>query len=137
MKTKIAFNIPALALLLSPLNFAQTLSFTFTTIDYPGATSGSEATGINNFARIVGAYNLNTPEEGHLLEGAHGFLDGGGTFTTIDFPSATTTTPHKINDAGQIVGVYRGTDGIAHGFTDSGGVLATLDFPGSFSTQDN
>jgi len=180
MKTKIAFNIPALALLLSPLNFAQTLSFTFTTIDYPGAastfaaginnsgqivggyflsdgsrhgflysagaftaiddpsaTSGSEATGLNNFARIVGAYNLNTPEEGHLLDGAHGFSDSGGAFTTIDFPSATTTTPHKINDSGQIVGVYRGTDGIAHGFTDSGGVLTTLDFPGSFSTQDN
>src|ERR1700720_1372581 len=104
MKTKIAFNIPALVLLLSPLNFAQTLSFTFTTIDYPGAAF-TFAAGINNSARIVGAYNLNTPEEGHLLEGAHGFSDSGGAFTTIDFPSATTTTPHKINDSGQIVGV--------------------------------
>lgn len=109
----------------------------FTTLDDPNATSGSEATGINNLGRIVGGYDLNTPGDGHVFDGAHGFLDAGGAFTEIDFPSAVNTTPHKINDRGGIVGVYRLSDTIAHGFTDLGGTLAMLDVPGTYSTQDN
>lgn len=92
---------------------------------------------MNNSGETVGAYNLNPSEDGHELEGAHGFSESGTVFTTLDFPGATSTTPHKVNDSGEIVGVYREADGIAHGFTDVGGIFATLDFPGTFSTQDN
>ena len=110
----------------------------FTNIDDPNATSGSAAAGINNLGQIVGAYNLSLiAGEGHQLEGAHGFVKSGGTFTDINFPGASNTTPHKINDFSRIVGVYRVGNAEAHGFTDFGGVLSTLDFPGTFSTQDN
>src|SRR5439155_235456 len=53
----------------------------------------------------------------------------GGTFTTIDDPSATlvNTKTFGINDAGQIVGTYaRGTN---HGFLLSGGVFTDVDDP--------
>ena len=110
---------------------------TFTTIDDPNATSGSEITGINNVGQIVGSYNLNTPEDGHLFEGAHGFVSDFSSFTDINFPGASNTTPHKINDSGEIVGVYRIANAEAHGFTDNGGVLAAFNFPATFSTQAN
>jgi len=109
----------------------------FTTIDDPNATSGSEITGINNVGQIVGAYNLNTPQEGHLFEGAHGFVSNGTSFTDLNFPGASNTTPFKINDSGQIVGDYRLSNAEAHGFTDNGGVLAAFNFPGAFSTSAN
>lgn len=114
----------------------------FTTIDDPNATSGSEATGINNLGQIVGAYNLNTPETGHIFEGAHGFLYNQGTmtFSPIDDPTAgvTNTTPTKINDSGDIVGVYR-TGGPGNGFLYTGGTMtySTVNFPGQNGTHDN
>jgi uncharacterized membrane protein len=110
----------------------------FTTIDDPSATSGSEAVGINNSGQIVGAYDLNAPEAGHVFEGAHGFLDNGGTFTAIDDSTSgvTSTTPIKINDSGNIVGVYR-TNGPGNGFLDVGGVFTDVNFPGGVGTHDN
>src|SRR5438270_585464 len=108
---------------------------TFATIDDPSATTGSEATSINDAGLIVGAYDLNPPEAGHIFEGAHSFLDNGGTFATLDFPGATTTTARKINSAGDIVGVYRTNVGSANGFLDVGGTFTTIDFPGAHSTQ--
>ena len=56
----------------------------FITVDDPNATSGSENVGINDSGQIVGAYDLNSPEAGHVFEGAHGFLDTGGSFANID-----------------------------------------------------
>jgi hypothetical protein len=38
------------------------------TVDDPSATSGSEAIRINDLGQIVGAYDLNTPEEGHVFD---------------------------------------------------------------------
>jgi hypothetical protein len=106
----------------------------FTTVDNPNATSGSENTGINDSGQIVGAYDLNPPEAGHVFEGAHGFLDSGGTFTTIDDPTAgvTSTTAEKINNSGNIVGVYR-TGGPGIGFLDVGGVFNDVNFPGALA----
>jgi uncharacterized membrane protein len=110
----------------------------FSTVDDPNATSGSENVGINDSGQIVGAYNLNSPEAGHIFEGAHGFLDNGGSFTTIDDPTAgvTTTTPLKINNSGNIVGVYR-TGGAGIGFLDVGGVFTDVNFPGGVGTHAN
>jgi uncharacterized membrane protein len=117
--------------------FVFTPTTGFATLDDPNATSGSESIGISNSGQIVGTYNLLPPREGDNFEGAHGFLFNGSTFTAIDFPGANDTTPHKINDPGEIVGVYRLADGLAHGFTYIQGTLATLDFPGAYSTQAN
>jgi uncharacterized membrane protein len=114
---------------------------TFTTIDDPNATSGSEATGINNSGQITGTYNLNPPEVGHVLEGAHGFVYNQATmtFAPIDDPTAgvTNTTPTKINDSGNIVGIFRVNGGSGNGFLDSGGTYTTVNFPGQSGTHDN
>jgi uncharacterized membrane protein len=127
----------ALILLLGSVRLARADSFTYTTIDFSGATA-TLAAGINNSSQIVGAYDLNTPEAGHVFEGAHGFLDNGGTFTAIDDSTSgvTSTTPKKINDSGNIVGVYR-TNGPGNGFLDVGGVFTDVNFPGGVGTHDN
>jgi uncharacterized membrane protein len=113
---------------------------TFTTIDDPNATSGSEATGINNFGQIVGAYDLNPPEAGHVLEGAHSFLYNQAmmTFSSIDFPASgvTSTTAIKINDSGDVAGVYR-LGGPGNGFLLGGGTYSTVNFPGGVGTHAN
>lgn len=117
----------------------------FSTIDDPNATpgsgagTGSENHGINNLAQIVGAYDLNSLEGNHLFEGLHGFLDSGGTFTTLDYPAAgvSNTTAVKINDPGATVGVYRIMGGPGNGFLDVGGVFSTVNFPGGVGTHAN
>jgi uncharacterized membrane protein len=113
---------------------------TFTTIDDPNAASGSEATGINNVGQITGAYDLNPPEAGHVLEGAHSFLynQASMTFSPIDFPDTgiTNTTAAKINDSGDVVGVFRlGGPGI--GFLLSRGIYTAVNFPGGVGTHAN
>jgi hypothetical protein len=46
----------SLSILLSTLVAAQDASYTFTTIDVPGATMSTEAYGINNAGQIVGVF---------------------------------------------------------------------------------
>jgi probable HAF family extracellular repeat protein len=60
-----------------------------------------------------------------------GFLDVGGTFTTIDVPGATYTQASGINNAGQIVGGFFDSNGISHGFLKVGGTFRTIDAPGA------
>ncbi len=72
-------------------------SGTYTVFDVPGAT-GTYANGINDSGQIVGSY---VDVAGRF----HGFLDSGGSFTTIDVPGSTKgTIAAGINNAGQIVG---------------------------------
>ncbi|HEY6945583.1 MAG TPA: hypothetical protein VI431_10630 [Candidatus Acidoferrum sp.] len=103
----------------------------FTTIDDPNDLISSEALGINNSGQIVGAYLLDSPEEGHTFEGAHAFIYNAGVFTTLDYPAAGVdhTTATKINNAGNVVGVYRisGSPGI--GFLYVGGTFSTVNVP--------
>lgn len=102
-------------------------TFTFSTIDVPGATN-TLAGGINNLAHIVGYY---TQADGVF----HGFKDVGGMFTSIDDPNATSGTgAADINGSDQIVGSYNFTDPShqlegAHGFLLSGGVFTAIDYP--------
>jgi uncharacterized membrane protein len=54
-----------------------------------------------------------------------------GSFTTIDFPAATTTLPFSINDQGVIVGRYL-SGGRTHGFLRTpDGEFTAINFPGS------
>jgi hypothetical protein len=106
---------------------ASPADFSFTTIDVPGATN-TGAVGINNLGQIVGIYILPNAT-------LHGFLDIGGTFTTIDDPNATFGTgANDINSSGQIAGSYNFTDPNhpfegAHGFLLSGSTFTPIDFP--------
>jgi len=79
---------------------AYCASYSFTTIDFPGAID-SGAMGINDAGNIVGAYFDST--------GEHGFLDAGGSFTSINVAGSTFTIADGIAAGGQIVGIYGAT----------------------------
>ena len=70
---------------------------TYTQFDDPIAVYGTHGISINTAGDIVGNY-LDSDVN------AHGFLLGGGIYTTIDYPGATDTYLTGINDVGQIVG---------------------------------
>jgi len=97
----------SLSLLLSTLVAAQDASYTFTTIDVPGAPI-TVALGINDNGQIVGWFF--SPAE------TNGFLTDGGTFTPIDVPGAPDTWANGINAAGQIVGGFQDASISVHGF---------------------
>jgi probable HAF family extracellular repeat protein len=110
----------------------------FTRINVPGATEAPIANGINDSGQIVGTYSDFVCSVGKVplacSGGEHGFLDTGGSFTTIDFPGAESTFAVGINDSGQIVGHYY--DGrFFHSFLYSAGSFTTIDIPGPFSTD--
>ena len=56
-----------------------------------------------------------------------------GTFTSIDFPSASFTQAQGINPRGDIVGQYISAC-VGHGFLISRGSFTTIDFPGANSS---
>jgi probable HAF family extracellular repeat protein len=56
------------------------------------------------------------------------------TFTSFDFPGATSTTAWGINADGAVVGAYVDSAGKQHGFLLSGGDFTTIDYPGALST---
>jgi probable HAF family extracellular repeat protein len=98
--------------------------YIFNTFDDPSASlpPTTWGRGVNDMDQIVGFYIDAT--------GFHGFLESGGTYTTIEDPLATHgpdpntggTFANGINNAGQIVGGYRNASG-EHGFLPSGGAM--------------
>ncbi len=87
--------------------------------------STTEALGINNSGQIVGLFGD--------ASGTHGFLDAGGSFTTIDVSRTTGTAAFGINDSGQIVGLFGHR--LAHSFLDAGGSFTSIDIPGASVTH--
>jgi hypothetical protein len=105
--------------------------YAFTKFDDPAAvatsTSGAttSATSINDADQIVGYYFT------YATGVDHGFLDNGGTFTTLDHPAATEGTfASGINASGLIVGSYRTGTG-EHGFlyNPATGTYSTIEVP--------
>jgi hypothetical protein len=84
--------------LLAAASSAHAISYTFITIELPGASTFTLAQGINDEGQIVGGFGVSTED--------HGFLDTGGIFTTIDVPGGINTVANGINGAGQIVGTF-------------------------------
>jgi uncharacterized membrane protein len=82
---------------------------TFTWFDVPGGDPGTTiAEAVNNEGQIVGPYNapVTIPGCGTASVG-HGYVrDERGTFTSIDYPGAISTSALGINDVGEIVGIY-------------------------------
>jgi hypothetical protein len=99
-------------------------------VNLPGATQQAAA-GINDGGDIVGYYS----ESSGLPQG---YLESGGTFTTIDVPfsGATWTVPFGINNAGAIVGYWLDSS-TSHGFLLSGGTYTSFDYPGATFTVAN
>jgi len=108
--------------------YLQTRRELFTTIDHPDSVLAEELGGLNNRGQIVsGFFDTTGTLRGYLL-------DEGGRFTTIEFPGAELTSAYKINDRGQIVGVYE-TGGMRHGFLFEREELTAIDVPGAQRTQ--
>ena len=72
------------------------------------ANTNSQATGVNNNGAVVGFYNL---ANGDMF----GFVDNGGTITTIAPGGSTTAALLGINDNGLAVGTYTDAMGVMHG----------------------
>lgn len=136
MRRHLAVSLPAISLVLLAV-FALTPNsrvkadddnhVTFTTIDFPGATSsvGRDITATSD--AYVGEYN---DAAGH-----HGFLLKSGSFTAIDFPGVSSTDAHGINARGEIVGVYRTANGEPHGYLLNNDGFTSFDFPDATGTS--
>jgi probable HAF family extracellular repeat protein len=83
------------------------------------------AFGINNVGQVVG----------QALNEGYRFDLGGGSTLFFYAPDAEETTPHGIDDSGQIVGVWNRPDGIHHAFLLSDSVFTTFDVPGASMTE--
>jgi uncharacterized membrane protein len=120
----------SLSVLFSTLVAAQDPSYTFTVIDFPGA-SFTQAWGINNAGDIVGYYLDATGR-------AHDFLLSGGRFTTIDVPGSFGGIGFGpgINNHGDIAGSFNGPCGSGIcGYLLRGGSFTTIAFPGAIQTD--
>ena len=133
MRMVVLATIAVSAGLFAATSSANAAAYTFTTIDVPGALGSSGAAGINNAGQIVGGFADHA--------GPHGYLDTGGSFTTIDVPGASSTEALGISNAGQIVGDTQNRGGrplllpLGHGFFYSGGGFTAIDVPGALGTS--
>ncbi len=107
----------------------------FTAITGLPTNFNNQAVGINSAATpwIVGFYQPDS-----ALATSYGYLDVGGTITTIDPFGATFTQALGVNNLGEIVGFYvDNSTGVQHGYVDNGGVFTSFDPYGSASTTIN
>jgi probable HAF family extracellular repeat protein len=162
MKSSITLTLVAMGSSLGSLQvgWADLVSYTFTTIDAPGATS-TTAYGINNAGQIVGIGNggfldthgvftplPNIPGITNSSPAALGINDAGqivasvdvlsylytnGAFTPILIPGSETIA-NGINNADQVVGYYDFPFGASQGFVETNGVFTTIDVPGAAAT---
>lgn len=119
------FTLVLLACMVSQLSgFAQTPSFKFAAINFPGA-SDTSANGINNSGVIVGSYTL--------AGRTHGFKLSNGHFTTIDIKGAQSTVVSGISGNGDVAGTFVTNDLKSHGFLIHRGIVTALNFPGAIN----
>jgi len=104
-----------------------------TTIDSPMKRTATVAYGINDSGVIVGGYcpNAVSCPQGMSNPANDGFIDNGGVFTTLNFPSAQATSAFAVNDAGTVVGFYLINNTGPHAFLYQSGKFVNIDFPGS------
>jgi hypothetical protein len=106
---------------------ANAQTYTFTTIDYPGAKAtypkASNVAGI-----VVGSYI-------DLKDVQHGFVYINGTFMRHDVPGAATTALTGINKNNVISGFFGNPTN--HGFVLRQGTMTQIDYPGAIATEVN
>jgi len=107
-------------------------SFSYAPINVPGATQ-TEARGINNGGEIVGFYKTSTCGD-YDIEVPNcptkGFKYVNGTYVKLMVPNSVSTAILGVNDAGDLVGFYKKSDGSTHGFIwYHQNVVKTIDYP--------
>ena len=96
----------------------------FQNVSPPGIFTYIYDTGINNLGVVVGFTSAT-----HI----DAFAFSHGIFTNINFPGATGTEAHGVNDAGTVVGWYSSGASV-FGFTLSDGLYSSLSYPGAVYT---
>ena len=100
-------------------------TYTYIPFNDPSSAYLTQALGINNLGQIVGRYD-------DSAKNGDGFLDSGGTFTSIAVLGALETTEAwGINDTGQIVGDYEDGTSSIQGYLYSDGKFTNIEFPGA------
>ena len=92
----------------------------------------SSASGINKHGAVVGRYDtLATGARGYVLDGTNQ-SHRDDAYTTLHFPTATSSAALGIDKKGVVVGGYT-KDGTRHGYVLSNDHYTTLDVPGCSS----
>lgn len=104
----------------------STGSFSFTSIDVPGAVA-TRALGLNNHGEIVGDYFDASGTR-------HGYVLRYGKFTSFDFPGSIETRGIAVNDRGDIGGSYLDSASMRHSYVLSHGAFTAFDVPGATAT---
>ena len=111
----------------------------YTKFDDPDRVLENDLTGGNDRGVTVGSLLRYDPTMGE----AHGYLrDARGRFTTIDVPGALTTLGWRINNRGQVVGIYSDVDRqvplrFLRGYIYENGRFTRVDAPGVSNTTLN
>jgi hypothetical protein len=111
----------------------------YTKFDDPDGDLENDLTGGNDRGVTVGSLLRYDPTMGE----AHGYLrDARGRFTTIDVPRALTTLAWRINNRGQVVGIYSDVDRqvplrFLRGYIYEDGRFIRIDAPGVSNTTLN
>jgi hypothetical protein len=104
-----------------------------------GGVNSTVLTGINNGAnnemQMVGYVTVSNSIGGFLLDFNIGSTLTLGNVREVYVPGSRFTVPSKINDRGQIAGLYVDAAGAEHGFLFSGGQYSTIDYPGATATE--
>ena len=106
----------------------STADYIFETIEVPGVDF-LELTSTNDLGHYAG--NTRSPDGEKMV----GFTLIDGVFSTYDVPGSLKTVFYGLNNAGQAVGFYKGSDKVDHGVIVHDGKLTQFDFPGAAQTE--
>ena len=108
-------------------------------ISFSGMTA-TNLTGVNNSVNNkmqVTGYVTQAPNSiaGFVLDFTYTPAFTVSNVRDVYVPGSTATIPVKINDRGQMVGLYYDAKGAVHGFLFSNGQYSAIDFPGAVATE--
>jgi probable HAF family extracellular repeat protein len=112
----------ALILVLGALSSVYAAGYTYTPLNYPGATS-TFGVGINDTGTVVGYYGTTGSSTGFSLSG--------GTYASLSYEGYSTEA-HGVNNAGTIVGLYENSE-VNNGYSLSGTTYTSIIYEGSTS----
>ena len=130
MKRIYCYLMAAILVIALPNN-VRGRTYNFSSLSYPGAgMTGSY--GMNDLGQVVGEYFVSGDiyPKGFIYTSA----ESHGTYTPFTVKDAISTTLNDINNAGDLVGAYRGTTG-KFPFLYAGGVLTDIVPPGATGGQ--
>jgi hypothetical protein len=104
----------------------QGATYTWTTIDPPGATLATAAA-LSSNGYIAGRWD---GPDGRR----RGYLLANGTYFTIEPPGATFTNANGANSRGEMSGQYVDSSGKRHGWLLRDGIFTNVDVPGAAAT---